>query len=111
MTEQPDLWTLAPVHRNDQPESAEAARKVDAETQLRRVLVCLLEHGPQTDDEIAERLGLLRNSAGTRRGVAVKFGYVEKVGRGVSAQGNPCGKWALTRAGVEMASQLRSRAA
>jgi hypothetical protein len=103
--------TLAPVHRNDQPESVEAARKVDAAGQLRQVLVCLLEHGPATDDEIAAYCGLLRTSAGTRRGVAVRMGFVEKVGRGVSALGNPCSRWSLTREGVAEASALRGRGA
>jgi predicted ArsR family transcriptional regulator len=107
MNEPDDLWTLAPVHNNDPTESAEAARKVDAAGQLRQVMVCLLEHGAMTDDQIAQRCGLLRTSAGTRRGIAVKLGYVEKVGRGMSVMGNPCGVWSLTAAGEAEARRLR----
>ena len=97
-TEQLDL--LAPSRRDDPPESREAAAKVDALRQYHLVLRTLSgAPGGLSDDEIAERTGLLRNSAGTRRGVAVKEGLVEKCGRSETPRGNPCGLWRLTDAG------------
>lgn len=91
---------LAPVHDNDPIESVEAAHKVDAERQFRLVMVCLYNaERPLTDDEIAERCELLRNSAGTRRGIARNMGYVEKAGRSRTPRGNSCGTWRLTDAG------------
>lgn len=96
----PTQLTLAPVHRDDGPESRLAAEKVDKVVQFHRVLRALY-YAPQalTDDEIAQRCGLLRTSAGTRRGVAVKRGLVERAGRGVSALGNPASTWRLTSEG------------
>lgn len=92
--------TLAPIHQNDPVESVLAARKVDAADQLRKVVRCLYEASePLTDDEIAERCGLLRHSAGTRWGIARNMGLVEKAGRGVSALGNPASLWQLTDEG------------
>lgn len=106
------LDLLNPVHRHDGEESRAAARKVDGEGQLTQVLVCLLDaKKPLTDDEIASQCGLLRNSAGTRRGVAVKRGWVEKAGRGVSGHGNPAATWMLTLSGVREAMSRRSAAA
>lgn len=106
MSQQLDL--LAPVHRADGPESRAAARKVRADDQYRRVLLALLDADhPLTDDELADRCGMLRTSAGTRRGVAVKRGLVAKAGVGRSALGNPAAKWFLTVAGVEQALRIR----
>lgn len=77
---------LAPTHRDDPQESAIAASRVNASHQYRLVLVCLANaERPLTDDEIAERCGLLRHAAGTRRGVA--------------ALGNPASTWRLTEKG------------
>lgn len=110
MSEQMDL--LAPVHRHDGAESREAARRVKADDQYRRVLLALYHAVmPLTDDEIAARCGLLRTSAATRRGVATRRGLVERVGRGVSALGNPAATWSLTAAGRAHAVRLRERAA
>lgn len=99
--------TLAPVHRQDPAESVYAARKVDARRQLEQVIRCLYEASEAlTDDAIAERCGLLRHSAGTRRGVAVRMGYVVRAGRGVSALGNPAATWILTAEGKRAAASL-----
>lgn len=99
--------SLVPFHNNDQPESVIASKKVNAQRQLELVLTCLFHASdPLTDDEIAERCGLLRHSAGTRRGVAVRLGLVEKAGRGVSALGNPASLWALTTEGVVVAGEI-----
>jgi predicted ArsR family transcriptional regulator len=106
--------TLAPVHAGDAAESRIAASRVDARRQLDLVLVCLLHSSePLTDDAIAERCGLLRHAAGTRRGVAAKEGWVCKAGRGVSALGNPAATWSLTEAGRAVAERIAeaSRAA
>lgn len=106
MSDQLDL--LAPTHIYDGPESRSAARKVNAVDQFHRVLVTLLRAGePLTDDEIARRSGLLRHSAGTRRGVAVKRGLVRQMGVGKSALGNRAAQWTLTDEGYVYASQLR----
>lgn len=103
--------TLAPVHRNDPVESVQAANKVDAKLQLHMVLIALYHaEGPLTDDELGERCGLLRHSAGTRRGVAAGLGYVTKVGRGLTPRGNPCGRWTLTPAGVEYVQRMQASA-
>lgn len=98
--EQGSLLDLAPAHRNDPPESLIAASRVNAQHQLVLVMRCLAAADePLTDDEIADRCDLLRHSAGTRRGVAVRMKLVERVGRGVSALGNPAGTWSITAAG------------
>ena len=103
---------LAPVHGNDPLESLEASLRVDAKRQLEMVLLVLYRaEKPLSDDDISERAGLLRNSAGTRRGVAKAMGLVEKVGRGETPRGNPCGLWAITDAGVEYVRQLLGAAA
>lgn len=104
--------TLAPVHRGDGAESRIAAAKQDARRQFDLVLACLHDADkPLTDDEIAERCGLLRHAAGTRRGVAVKQQLVRKAGRGTSAMGNPAATWALTSDGVAYVARLRRGAA
>lgn len=91
----------APSRVYDPPESSEAASKVRAAEQLRAVLACLYAaHKALSDDEIAERCGLLRNSAGTRRGTAVKLGWVEKAGRSTTPRGNACSTWTLTADGA-----------
>lgn len=108
--EQLDL--LAPSHSLDGRESRQAAANVSAEDQYHRVLRCLYDATVAlTDDEIAVRCGLIRTSAGTRRGVAVKRGLVERYGTGVSAMGNPCAAWRLTAEGVTFAADLARRAA
>ena len=96
-----DIWSLAPTHRDDPSTSARAAAKVKAQTQYVMVLRCLYDaERPLTDDEIGERCGIpARPDAGTRRGVAMKQGYVVKAGEGVSARGNACAAWALTADG------------
>lgn len=104
--------SLAPIARNSPVESLIAAKKVNAQHQLEQVLLCLLNADEAlTDDETAERCGLLRHSAGTRRGVARSMGLVVKAGRGVSALGNPASTWTLTDKGREYAWQLRREVA
>jgi len=104
--------TLAPVHAEDGAESRHAASKVDGVKQYRLVLRALSQAGrPLTDDEIAERAGLLRHSAGTRRGVAVKRGHVRRVGRGLSSLGNPASTWMLTEAGLAALAEIERSAA
>src|SRR5688572_19427271 len=100
--------SLAPVARNTSVESLIAAQKVDAKRQLEAVLLALYEaDGDElTDDDLAERCGLLRTSAGTRRGVLVRMGLAVRAGRGLSALGNPCATWTLTEKGVEVARSL-----
>lgn len=94
--------SLAPIHSHDPVESLEAAMRVDAKRQLEMVLLALYRaEKPLSDDDIAERCGLLRNSAGTRRGVAKGMGLVERVGRGETPRGNPCALWAITDEGVK----------
>lgn len=98
---------LAPVHADDPVESSIAAQRVAAKRQFDLVLVTLYRAGkPLTDDQIAERAGLLRTSAGTRRGIARDQGLVEKAGRGLSAHGNPASKWQLTDDGARLARRL-----
>ena len=105
MTEQ---LVLAPSHRDDGEESRTAASKVKAEKQFWQVLGCLYDAiSALTDDQIAERCGLLRHAAGTRRGVAVRRGFVERAGRSVSALGNPASSWRLTDAGQRAVEQMR----
>lgn len=91
---------LAPVHRNDPVSSVAAARKVKARRQLDLVVACLYDN-PEglTDDELAERLGLLRNSAGTRRGKARDLGLVEACGTRENERGNASTVWRLTERG------------
>ena len=104
--------TLSPVHRHDPAESVLAARKVRATRQLERVLLCLYQSDrPLTDDELGEQCGLLRHSAGTRRGVAVRMGLVERAGTGVTPRGNPCATWRLTEQGLRIAAELARDAA
>jgi hypothetical protein len=93
--------TLAPVHRGDPAESRAAARKVRADSQRVLVLRVLYDASePLTDDRIGELCGIpARPDAGTRRGVLVREGLVERAGSGTSARGNPCAAWCLTAAG------------
>lgn len=113
MTEPPNLFdTLAPSHAGDPTESRMAAAKVKAQHQLEQVLLCLLAaEKPLTDDELGDRLGLLRHAAGTRRGIAVKRGWIVRAGTGETPRGNPCATWVLTAAGVSEALRLRRSAA
>lgn len=100
---------LAPVHTYDGAESRAAAKRVNARHQYEQVLLCLYDaHQALTDDEIAARCGLLRHSAGTRRGVAVKRGHVRTGGVGVSALGNRAMSWRLTEAGEHEARRIRA---
>lgn len=104
--------TLAPVHAHDPMESRLAASRVDAKGQFDLVLVTLYRAGVAlTDDEVAERAGLLRTSAGTRRGIARDQGLVVKNGRGVSAHGNPAARWSLTEKGERYVRALLGVAA
>jgi hypothetical protein len=64
--------------------------------------------GCATDDEIAGWAGLLRHSAGTRRGVAVRRGLVERAGSGLSALGNRAATWVLTSAGRAYLNESRA---
>ena len=104
MTEPMSLFdTLAPSRDSDPPESRGAAEKVRAESQYVLVLLCLWRADkPLSDDEIGARCGIpARPDAGTRRGVAVKRGLVERAGSGESERGNPCATWQLTADGRE----------
>lgn len=110
----PEQLNLAPVHANDAQESRIAASRVDARRQLDLVLSCLyVAAKPLTDDDLGQRCGIPRHSAGTRRGVAVKRGWVARAGRGVSAMGNPAATWRLTPEGLVAARRIveASRAA
>lgn len=101
--------TLAPTHAHDPETSRSAAAKVNATAQYNLVLKTLYEADePITDDEIARRAGLLRHSAGTRRGVAVKQGMVERAGTGRSALGNSAATWTLTPSGIAYVRGLRA---
>lgn len=95
--------TLAPVRESDPETSHAAARKVQAQTQYVAVLRCLYNaEKPLTDDEIGTRCGIpARPDAGTRRGVAVKRGLVERAGTGVSLRGNNAATWQMTAEGRE----------
>lgn len=106
----PEQLQLAPVHQGDPEESKAAARKVKAQAQLERVLICLYNASePLTDDSIAARTGLIRTSAGTRRGVAVRQGWVERAGTGTSALGNPAARWRITNEGRDYIASRTSR--
>lgn len=110
MIYQDDLWSV-PTHRNDPATSREGAAKVDARQQFQRVLSCLAEHPDGlTDDELAERLGLLRNSAGTRRGMARDLGLVESCGTRVNERGNRCTIWRCTADGFAEVERLKAAA-
>lgn len=99
----------APVHRVDPDTSRQAAAKVRAEQQFRRVLRCLAEHpAGLTDDELAAELDLLRNSAGTRRGLARDLGLVESCGTRLNERGNKCVVWVLTDAGWSEARRMEA---
>jgi hypothetical protein len=99
--------TLTPVHATDGAESRAAARKVNAQHQFEQVLLCLYRTSlPMTDDQLAERTGMLRNSAGTRRGVAVRRGLVERAGTSTTPRGNRCATWSLTDRGVRFCADL-----
>lgn len=102
--------TLAPYHDGDPSESRQAARKVRAQHQLDLILHCLYESSsPLTDDDLASRCGLIRTSAGTRRGVAVRQGWVERAGTGTSALGNPAARWRITNEGRDYIASRTSR--
>lgn len=106
----PDHLNLAPSHRGDPVESRLAADKVDAANQLRAVLTALYESGvAMSDDDLAEKCGLLRTSAGTRRGVGVRRQWIERAGRSVTPRGNPCATWKLTDAGRAYVESLDER--
>jgi hypothetical protein len=107
MTEQ---LTLAPSHRNDPEESRQAAAKVNAARQRDLVLLALsgVPDG-LTDDELGEACGLLRHAAGTRRGVAVREGLVERCGTGETPRGNACGVWRLSPAGWRYVEEMKRR--
>jgi hypothetical protein len=101
---------LAPVHHGDPETSRFAAAKVRASDQFHLVLRTLAAADePLTDDEIAERTGLLRTSAGTRRGVAVRRCLVAHAGFGVSALGNTARTWTLTADGRRYVAELEKR--
>lgn len=107
----PEQLTLTPSHHHDPETSRLAASKVDAVTQFNRVLVALYMLGESTDDELAAHTGLLRNSAGTRRGKCVEAGLVEHAGFATNDRGNTCRTWRLTPDGVVEAQRLARRVA
>jgi hypothetical protein len=101
--------TLAPVHKTDGAESRRAAARVKAADQFALVLRALANaERPLTDDDLAERCGLIRTSAGTRRGVGVKRGLIVRVGTGTSAMGNPCASWSITAKGLSHVREMRA---
>lgn len=103
---------LVPWHHTDASESREAAAAVNGQHQLVLVLTALRDaQTALTDDDLAQRCGLLRTSAGTRRGVAVRLGFVVRAGRGLSALGNPASTWRITDRGVEYLAETEGKAA
>lgn len=111
MTEQ---LFLAPFHDNDPATSRAAALSVDAAGQRRRVLLALFAAGESgmTDDELSSRCGLIRTSAGTRRGVLVKEGFVRRTSETRPTPfGRPAHVWTITSEGREEARRLMEEAA
>ena len=100
---------LAPARQHDPAESHRAARTVKADSQFVLVMLALYNaEKPLTDDEIGTRCNIpARPDAGTRRGVAVKRGLVERAGTGKSARGNDCATWQLTSAGESWCRETR----
>lgn len=110
-------WTPAPgsplvsdpgAHRgarNTDPDtSLEAAQSITDEARrdvYARIIRIIFEHGPQTDWQLGQRLGLLATSAGKRRGEMRDMGLVVRTEfRGPTATGPKKGwRWALTDAG------------
>lgn len=91
--------------RNTDPDtSLEAAQSITDEARrdvYARIICIIFEHGPQTDWQLGQRLGLLATSAGKRRGEMRDMGLVVRTEfRGPTATGPKKGwRWALTDAG------------
>lgn len=90
--------------------SRDAALRVPANTQRAKVLTFLNEHGPSTDPEIADALGLSPNSERPRRVELVSGGYVVDSGLRREHHGSPHIVWAATDAGQAVAGELENAA-
>lgn len=79
----PEHAPTAQVRQSDPSSSVDAARKVDAASQL-KILLARLHDGPVTADEAGELIGRHRSIASARlgvmvnRGLAVPDGYARK---------------------------------
>lgn len=96
--------------RNTDPDtSMEAAESVDDHSRRSAydtILRILFEHGPQTDWQLGQRMGLLATSAGKRRGELRDMGLVYQTkDRGPTSTGDTAAwRHALTAQGAEVAA-------
>ena len=96
--------------RNTDPvTSLEAAESItdDARRHVYNLIIrAIFEHGPQTDWQLGQRLGLLATSAGKRRGELRDMGLlVQTAHRGPTETGpKKAWRWTLTAQGAEVAA-------
>lgn len=89
---------------------AEIARRGRGKLQ-RRYLALLLEHGPQSDQEAADALHVLRCSINSTRGALVRYGLVEDAEQHVQNRATKAKneRWKLTPAGQQAAQTVREQ--
>lgn len=79
--------------------AAEALTHRQTETDRQRILAYLTEHGPATDEQIADALNLSGNTERPRRGELVERGdVVEHAERGRTRAGRAAKQWIVTPA-------------
>jgi hypothetical protein len=96
--------------RHEAPDTSRAAALRVPKGQRAKVMAFINEHGPSTDVEIAEGLGLSPNSERPRRVELVSGGFVKDSGERREHHGSPHIVWVATDAGRAVAGQLAGAA-
>ncbi len=88
--------------RGTDPQTAHDAARLPGKVALKwRYLIALVDGGPQTDFEVAERLGVAQTSCGPRRPALIEAGLVVGTGeRRSTPNGGTAEVWRATGAGV-----------
>lgn len=102
-----DFTGITPISRSNSLSGATVAI-CRASSQKARILVRLLEHGPQTDTEVALALGLPEARISARRAPMVKDGLIAALDSVKGPSGASCTRWELSVRGVFVAGPLRA---
>jgi predicted transcriptional regulator len=102
-----DFGGNSPISRSNSLSGAKVA-VTRANSQKARILVRLLECGPQTDSQVALALGLPEARISARRSPMVKDGLIAALDSVKAPSGAMATRWDLTVRGVHVAGHLRS---
>jgi predicted transcriptional regulator len=96
-----------PISRSNSLSGAKVA-VTRANSQKARILVRLLEFGPQTDSQVALALGLPEARISARRSPMVKDGLIAALDSVKAPSGAMATRWELSVKGTFLAGRLRS---